>query len=255
MAPWDPVRYTKFEAERTQPARDLLARVDVEAPGLVVDLGCGPGNSTALLSARWPHARVEGIDSDEAMLAEARRRNPDGIWIQGDVAAFSPDRPCDVVFSNATLHWLTEHERLFPRLLAHVRQGGVLAVQMPRNYGAPSHRSIAEVAADGPWAGRLAERARIVPVGDAAFYYDVLAPRATRVDVWETEYVHVMPDAGAIVDWVEGTGLRPFIDALTEGERPLFRARYRAEIARLYPARPDGNVLFSFRRIFVVATR
>jgi trans-aconitate 2-methyltransferase len=255
MPQWDPGRYTKFEAERTQPARDLLARVGLEAPAYVADLGCGPGNSTALLAARWNDAHVEGVDSDEAMLGEARKRKPAGNWIHADVAAWSPARPCDLIFSNATLHWLGDHAGLFPRLLSQLRPGGVLAVQMPRNYGEPSHLSIATVAGEGPWAARIAERARAVPVGDVAFYYDVLAPHAASIDLWETQYVHVMASADAIVDWVEGSGLRPFIDALTEAERPTFRAQYRAEIARLYPQRPDGKVLFPFRRLFLVAIR
>jgi trans-aconitate 2-methyltransferase len=255
MAAWDPHQYAKFEDERTQPARDLLARVRADDARYVVDLGCGPGNSTALLGARWPEAVVEGIDSDDAMLAEARRRAPAGAWIRGDAATWAPDRACDVLFSNATLHWLDDHATLFPRLLSFVRPGGVLAVQMPRNYGDPSHTSIVAVASDAAWASRMPRRLREVPVHEASFYYSALAPRATRVEIWETQYCHVLPDPGAVVEWVKGTALRPVLDVLDGEERRLFLERYGAEIAARYPPCADGKVLFPFRRLFDVATR
>src|SRR5215472_6178334 len=139
---WDPKQYTKFERERTQPARDLLTRVEIDTPAHVTDLGCGPGNSTALLVARWPSAAIEGIDSDEAMLIEARRRSPGAIWRRADAATWEPEQPQDVVFSNAVLHWLPRHAELLPRLLSTVRPGGVLAIQMPRNFADPSHTAI-----------------------------------------------------------------------------------------------------------------
>jgi trans-aconitate 2-methyltransferase len=255
MGAWDPAQYVKFENERTQPARDLLGRVAVREPAYVVDLGCGPGNSTALLAARWPGAAVVGVDNDEAMLAEARRREPAGSFLRGDAATWTPERPCDVLFSNATLHWLDDHASLFPRLMSLVRPGGVLAVQMPRNYADASHTSIQAVASEGPWAARVPARIRAVPVHEAPFYYDVLSPLATHVELWETQYVHVLANADAIVEWVKGTGLRPMLDALDAEERPIFEERYRAEIARRYVPRADGKVLFPFRRVFLVATR
>jgi trans-aconitate 2-methyltransferase len=255
MAAWDPAQYVKFEGERTQPARDLLARVHVDDVGYVADLGCGPGNSTALLAQRWPEAAVVGVDSDDAMLAEARRRAPAGSWVRADAATWVPERACDVLFSNATLHWLDDHATLFPRLLSLVRPGGVLAVQMPRNYADASHTSIQAVASEGPWGGRMPARVRTAPVNEAPFYYDVLAPLAARVELWETQYVHVLESSDAVVEWVKGTGLRPMLDAIDPEERPLFEARYRAEIARRYRPRADGKVLFPFRRLFVVATR
>jgi trans-aconitate 2-methyltransferase len=255
MRAWDPHQYTKFEDERTQPARDLLARVRAEDPRYVVDLGCGPGNSTALLGARWPEAVVEGVDSDDAMLAEARRRAPAGTWVHGDAATWAPDRACDVLFSNATLHWLDDHATLFPRLLSCVRPGGVFAVQMPRNYADASHTSIAAVANDAAWASRMPPRVREVPVHEASFYYAALAPRAARVELWETQYFHVLADPDAVVEWVKGTALRPVLDVLDGEERRLFLERYRAAIATHYPPSADGKVLFPFRRLFIVATR
>ncbi|MBI5367656.1 MAG: trans-aconitate 2-methyltransferase [Planctomycetes bacterium] len=250
---WDPGQYLKFEEERTQPARDLLARVPTVRPARVADLGCGPGNSTALLAARWPAAEVEGVDLDERMLAEARARDPRTRWVRADVRNWRPAQPVDVLFSNATLQWLPDHAALWPALLAQVAPEGVLAVQMPRNYADPTHRLMAEIAAAGPWAARLAERARTVPVHPPAFYYDLLAPRVRRVELWETQYLHVLPGPDDVVEWVKGTGLRPYLAPLDEPERATFLARYRAAIAAAYPPQPDGRVLFPFRRLFVIA--
>jgi trans-aconitate 2-methyltransferase len=252
---WDPKQYTKFERERTQPARDLLARVEVETPVYVTDLGCGPGNSTALLVARWPGAVVEGIDSDEAMLTEARRRAPEGAWRRADAATWEPDREQDVVFSNAVLHWLPRHEELLPRLLSTVRRGGVLAIQMPRNFTDPSHTAIADTEADGPWASRFRDRSHEPPVQDPGFYFDVLAPCSSSLEIWETQYIHVFDQVAAVVEWVKGTALRPTLDALTVEERPSFLERYRSRLAEHYAPRASGKVLFPFRRLFIAATR
>ncbi len=257
MAAWDPKQYSKFERERTQPARDLLARVHVATPARVADLGCGPGNSTALLFERWPSARVDGVDNDEAMLVEARRRAPDRSWLSGDAASWAPAEPYDVVFSNAALHWVPDHARLLPRLLSFVRPGGALAVQMPRNFGEPSHTAMAQVAADGPWASRLRGSGALAAaaVHEGGYYFDALAPHAASVELWETQYVHVFADAAAVVEWVKGSALRPALDALPAEERTPFVERYRSAIARHYPPRPNGQVLFPFRRLFFVATR
>jgi trans-aconitate 2-methyltransferase len=255
MAAWDPKQYSKFERERTQPARDLLARIDLDSPARITDLGCGPGNSTALLVERWPGAAVEGVDSDEAMLLEARRRSPRGTWYVADAATWEAEHPQDLVFSNAVLHWVPRHAELVPRLLAQVRPGGVLAVQMPRNFADPSHTAIAETEADGPWAQRFLRKSREAPVHEPDFYFDLLAAHASHVELWETRYFHVFDDAAAVVEWVKGTALRPTLAALDAGERPLFLEGYRSRVARHYPPSAGGKVLFPFRRLFFVASR
>jgi len=251
--PWDPAQYLKFAGHRLRPALDLLSRIDVEEPAEVYDLGAGAGNVTRLLRERWPRARVSGVDSSEAMLAQARAAIPDIAWQRADLAAWSPPRPADVIYSNAALHWLDGHERLFPALMAAVAPGGVLAVQMPRNFGAPSHALIAETARSGPWRSRLEPLLRMTPVGDPAFYFDVLAPRAAAIDVWETEYCQVLTGEHPVTEWVKGTWLGPLLDALSERERPDFVARYTEQVDRAYPKRPDGRTLFPFRRLFIVA--
>ncbi|HVZ35520.1 MAG TPA: trans-aconitate 2-methyltransferase [Polyangiaceae bacterium] len=253
MPTWDEIQYLKFADERTRPARELLARVPLAAAQRVLDLGCGPGNSTALLRERYPDAHLTGVDSSAEMLARARREDSTIEWIQADASHFVPDRSLDLSFSNATLQWLPDHERLVPKLLAQVRPGGVLAFQVPCNFAEPSHRLMRELR--GPWADRVAALGRRRPVGEAAFYYDLLAPHAQSVDIWQTRYEHVLADAAAIVEWVKGTGLRPFLEVLSAAERPQYLEAYTQAIAAAYPARADGKRLFSFPRLFVVALR
>jgi trans-aconitate 2-methyltransferase len=251
MPDWDDAQYLKFADERTRPARELLERVPVASARRVVDLGCGPGNSTALLQARWPDAQLTGVDDSAEMLKRARQELPNVEWIEADAGTYAPNEPVDVLFSNALLQWLPAHERLVPRLLSHVRPGGALAFQVPYNFNEPSHRAMRET--PGPWASRTAAVRTQSPVSAPAFYYDLLAPSASSVDIWQTRYEHVMADATAIVEWVKGTGLRPYLEALTPSERPLFLEAYTRAIDAAYPPRRDGKRLFSFPRLFVVA--
>jgi trans-aconitate 2-methyltransferase len=253
MASWSEAQYAKFIDQRTRPAAELLARVPLAAPARIIDLGSGPGNSTALLHERFPAARLSGVDSAPDMLRAARAALPGVAWIEADVAHYEPDGPVDLLFANAVLHWVPDHARFFPRLFAKVTPGGVLAVQMPHNYDEPSHRLMRET--PGPWATRLAAVRALVKVESAAFYYDLLAPHAAYLDVWHTRYEHVMDDTQAIVEWVKGTGLRPYLDALEAGEQAAFVEAYRAGIDAAYPKRSDGKRLFSFPRLFIVAVR
>ena len=253
MALWNDAQYLKFGDERTRAARELLVRVPLERAVEIVDLGCGPGNSTALLRERWPNAKLSGVDSSPEMLGRARRDFPSIEWILGDAGSYRASEPVDLLFANAVFQWLPDHATLFPSLIEQVRKGGALAVQMPHSFEEPSHRLMREVRAR-LFPGRRAVTAA-TPVAGAAFYYDLLAPRATTVDIWRTTYEHVMPDAGAIVEWVKGTGLRPYIDDLTESERTGYLSEYLAAIDRAYPAQVDGKRLFSFPRLFIVAVR
>ena len=250
---WDPAQYLKFADHRLRPAIDLLNRIDVAAPGDVCDLGAGAGNVTRLLKARWPAARITGVDSSREMLAKAAAADPDITWQHADLAAWRPERPADVIYSNAALHWLGDHARVFPALLSALAPGGTLAVQMPRNFLAPSHTSMADAARSGPWRAKLEPLLRPVPVSEPAFYYDVLAPRAAVLDIWETEYLQVLEGEHPVKEWTKGTWLRPLLDALEEPERSGFEAAYAELVARAYPRRADGRTLLPFRRLFIVA--
>jgi trans-aconitate 2-methyltransferase len=251
---WDPDVYMKFANERTRPAMELLARVPLATPGRVIDLGCGPGNSTALLAARWPNAQTEGLESSPEMLAKARASGVRASWIEGDVESWNPQTHYDVVFSNATLHWIADHAALLPRLMGYVTEGGVLAFQVPRNFDAPSHVLMREVANSGPWAAKLAN-ARQVNVLPPDAYFDILAPFAKSPDIWETTYLHVLEGDDPVLAWVSGTGLRPFVQPLDAQEGEAFIAEYSARLREAYPRRADGKTLFPFQRLFVVARR
>lgn len=253
MPTWDDAQYLKFADERTRAARELLARVPLRDAAHVVDLGCGPGNSTALLRERWPAAQLTGVDSSPEMLERARRDQPDIEWALGDARTYMAASPLDVLFANAVLHWVPEHARVFPRLLRQLRGGGVLALQMPNNFAEPSHRLMREL--PGPWSARLGAIHTRAPVGTPAFYYDVLAPHARAVDIWQTTYEHVMPNAAAIVEWVKGTGLRPYLEQLSPEERSPFLEAYTRAIDAAYPPRAGGARLFSFPRLFIVVVR
>ena len=254
MPSWDPNQYLKFADHRLRPALDLMAQVALEAPRRIYDLGCGPGNITRMLSERWPEAAVTGVDSSADMLAKARQEAPSVAFEQADIAHWSPPAPADLLFSNATLHWLDDHAALLPRLAAQLAPGGVLAIQMPDNRQSPSHLLMDEAAAAGPWHAKLA---RLRPVygamQSADAYYRMLAPVAAQVDIWETTYLHVLEGDNPVVEWTKGTALRPYLDALDEPDRTAFLAAYTARIATAYPKQPDGRTLLPFHRIFIVA--
>lgn len=252
MPTWDPNQYLKFSDHRLRPALDLLAQIPLAAPRTIYDLGCGPGNITQLIAERWPDATVTGVDSSAEMLAKAQRDFPRLQLVQADIATWSPPVRADLLFTNATLQWLEHHERLFPRLVQQVAPGGMLAVQMPRNHLSPSHTLIGETAAAGPWSARLSNvRARSVESADA--YYRILAPLVKHLDIWETEYLHVLEGDNPVVAWTKGTALRPYLEALDEPLRTQFHDAYAARTAAAYPPQLDGKTLLSFNRIFIVA--
>lgn len=256
MLDWNPALYRRFEDERTRPAQELLSRVSHPAPARVVDLGCGPGNSTELLVQRYPHARVTGIDNSESMLVSAREWLPSVEFILGDIAQWAPDEAPDLIYANASLQWVGAHEDLFPRLFRSLAPGGVLAIQMPDNRDEPTHRLMREVASLSPWRDPIGDADRLrTELFGIGTYYDWLAPHAAHVDVWHTVYQHVMPSAHAIVDWVRSTGLRPFVDPLPEPLKASYLAEYEKRIDEAYAVRSDGNRLLAFPRLFLVARR
>ena len=251
---WDPEQYLRFGEERLRPALDLLAHVAHPEPRRVVDLGCGAGSAMPALRARFPHAALRGVDGSAAMLAKARAAGFDTE--EADIARWSPAEPVDVLFSNAALHWLPDHATLFPRLLgALARGGGVLAVQMPHMHAAPVRAAQDRLATEGPWAERLRGVRSAPPVPDPAWYYDLLAPRTAALDIWRTEYLHVLRGEDSVMRWAMGSSLRPYTDALNAepGLRDEFLAAYASEMRRVYPPQPDGAVLLPFRRLFIVA--
>lgn len=254
MSGWDPGQYLKFADHRLRPAIDLLARVPLENCRTAWDLGCGAGNVTALLKVRWPAAAVTGVDSSAEMLAKARAKT-EIAWVQADLATWRAPAPADLIYSNAALHWLPDHARLFAHLIGQVAPGGVLAVQMPRNFAAPSHALLREVAQAAPWAQRLAPHLMEAPVAAPSAYYDWLSPHAATLDIWEQEYLQVLDGENPVVEWTKGTVVKPMLDRLTQDEQREFLAAYTGKIRQAYPRRTDGKTLFPFRRLFMVAQR
>ncbi len=255
---WDPVTYLRWAGERARPFADLLARVDAADPRVVVDLGCGEGALTASLAARWPRARVTGVDSSPEMLAAAAAHAVDGRvgFVRGDVRDWRPDGPVDVVVSNAVLHWVPGHADLLARWAGHLAPGGCLAVQVPGNHRAPTHRLLADLCTSPGWAGRLTPAAPPPdPVLDPAGYLDVLAGAGLRPDVWETTYSHVLRGPDPVLTWVRGTVLRPVLALLGDDDAAAFTAEYAAALREAYPVRPDGTTVLPFRRVFAVGSR
>lgn len=252
---WDPRLYLGFANERTRPAAELLARVPLERPAHVIDLGCGPGNSTALLAKRWPDTMLEGLDSSSEMLAEAAKSGLKARWIEADVSMWSAQKPYDLIFSNATLQWVPDHTRLLPRLISFLAADGVFAFQVPDNFGEPSHALLRELSNEQRWKNKLNRVRDWHSLLTADAYYSLLEPLVRRLDVWDTEYLQVLDGDDPVYRWVSGTGARPYINALEGEERAVFIAEYKTRLAVAYRKRASGRTLFPFRRRFVIAQR
>ena len=250
---WDPAQYLRFADERLRPALDLLARIGVENPAEVVDLGCGTGNVSAILKRRWPDAAVTGVDGSAEMLARAAAEVPQCHFVQGDFATWTPAAPVQVLYSNAALHWLGGHASLFPRLLGHVAPGGVLAVQMPAMHAQPLRALQNELAATGPWAAHLADVPAAPAILEPGQYWDLLRPRCAALDIWETVYLHALRGDDAVVQWARGTSLRPFLDRLPEPLKAEYLQAYTQAVRPHYEQRADRTTLLPFRRLFLIA--
>jgi len=254
---WSARQYVAFEDERTRPARDLLAAIPTVQARSVVDIGCGPGNSTELLVQRFEQAQVRGLDSSPDMVNAARKRLPQLQFEVAEIDSWGDQGPFDVIFANAVLQWVPDHATLLSALAAKLSDGGSLAIQMPDNLNEPSHRLMREVAANGPWAAKLAGAAgQRTDMASASDYFSMLRLHCSRVDVWRTTYHHQLSGGAAgVVEWFKGSGLIPFLSPLTEEERAQYLQQYLAAVAEAYPALPDGSVLLPFPRLFIVATR
>ena len=253
MADWDCDLYLKFERERAQAARDLISHIPPLAPRRIVDLGCGPGNSAAILCDYFRGAAIHGVDTSERMLEAARERAPDARFARQDFRDWAPDEPVDLIFANSALHFASDHHRLLPRLLSFLSPGGVLAVQMPNVLQDAAHALMRMVAVDGPWAERLAPVAKSrAVIGSLDDYYAWLAPNCRMVDFWQTTYVHPLDGHEAVVDWFTGSALRPFLAKLEPDETSAFLAHYRRELEMAYTPQAHGKVLLLYPRLFFV---
>ncbi|KAJ5938523.1 hypothetical protein N7466_001657 [Penicillium verhagenii] len=256
MHDWSATQYLKFKDERTQPARDLLARVPLQAPKRVVDLGCGPGNSTAVLESRYPDAQLVGMDSSPDMINKAKSTLPHLTFSIEDLNTYTPEVPVDLYYSNAVFQWIKRADRIriLKNLIKTQPSGGVFAFQVPDNLNEPSHVFMEETARAGPWATKLQS------VGRDTFQspqeiYDQLKPLCSEVNLFHTSYYHSLENHAAIIEWVKGTGLRPYVDPLQPEEKDAFLKEYLRRLENAYPVSADGRVLLRYPRLFVVTVK
>jgi trans-aconitate 2-methyltransferase len=251
---WSAKQYLKFEDERTRPARDLLSAVPAPEVKRAADLGCGPGNSTELIAGRFPGADIVGVDNSADMINAAKDRLPGVRFELASIEAWQEPGPWDLIYANAALQWVSDHKALLPALAVRLASAGSLAIQMPDNLGEPSHRAMATVALSPAFAGKLSQAAKTrTEIGSVDWYYGLLKPLCSRVDIWRTTYFHPLAGLDAIVEWLKGTGLMPFLKPLSEAERALYLAAYKDEIGKAYKPLADGMVLLPFPRLFIVA--
>lgn len=256
---WAPDQYLKFTEQRLRPALELLDRIPLTAPDVIYDLGCGSGHVTRLLAERWSSSEVYGLDHSPQMLAEAAAELSTVRWVNADIRDWIPPEPLDLIYSNATLHWVSNHLDLFPRLMGYLHPGGCLAVQIPLSWDLPSHHLMRETLAKGGSDGTPIGDAALLAalsskwVEDADVYHDILAPRARHLDIWETQYLHVLKGEDPVFEWVKGSGLRPVLNGLCDADRRRFLDVYKRRLRETYPKRSGNRTLYPFRRLFIVA--
>jgi trans-aconitate 2-methyltransferase len=252
---WDAGQYLRFGGERARPFFDLVAQIGAERPRQVTDLGCGPGNLTAVLAGRWPDATVTGVDNSAEMIAAATSlTSPNLSFELGDIAGWRPVQPPDVIVCNAVLQWLPGHDELLLRWADLLAPGGWLAFQLPGNFTGPSHAIVRELARSPRWRDLLAGAELNRQAGDPAGYVELLARPGYQVDAWETSYLHILPGDNPVLEWTKGTTLRPVLAQLDEEQAAAFLGEYGERLRAVYQPRPFGTV-FPFRRVFAVVHR
>ena len=253
---WNPESYLKFANERTQPSYDLASRIAVKNPAKIADLGCGPGNSTAVLKEKWPQAQIIGLDNSAEMIEKAQKLYPHDVWVLSNVTDWKPTEEFDIIFSNAVFHWLPNHETLLKDLFAFLNPGGALAVQIPANFDSPMHYAMICESKMPEWNGLFENCEKEFTVHGVDFYYDQLSLLSDQVFIWETIYYHVMASCQDLIDWHASTGMKVFLEKLAgEEQKNRFKNRVLENIRSQYPAQQDKKILFPFKRLFFIAYR
>lgn len=251
---WDANQYLKFEDKRLRPALELLDRIRLESPKKILDLGCGTGNVTKIISEKWENSEVIGLDSSEQMLDKAKKLSQKINWQLQDINFWNPNETFDLIYSNATLHWVKNHTKIFQHLVSKINRNGILAVQMPLNQKAPSHALMNKVLTDLDFcSSEFRESLWSNAVEEPSFYYDLLAPKVKMIDIWTTTYYQIMEGENPIYDWVKSTGLRPVLKNLSEDEKEIFIPEFQKNLKIAYPKQSDGKTIFPFTRLFIVA--
>lgn len=254
---WNPDLYLKFKSERTQPSIDLVNKINIGyQPRKIIDIGCGPGNSSQVLSTRWPHVKLVGLDNSESMIEKAKTEYPQQEWILADAADFESKTKYDIVFSNAVIQWIPNHAELIDRFGCLLTDRGVLAFQLPLFRDMPLRKAIETVAARERWKNKTNGCSELFTYHDYRYYYDLMSDKFSTIDLWITHYIHIMESTEAIIDWYRSTGLKPYLDRLkNDAERSEYEQEVLKEILVDYPIQKNGKVLFPFKRLFVVGYR
>lgn len=253
MNDWNPDLYMQFRSERTQPSVDLIARINAVEPKSIIDMGCGPGNSTQVLVSRWPKAQITGLDSSSAMIKKAKQDYPDQEWIVADALTYEPENAYDIVFSNAAVQWMPDHAELLNRFHGMLSNNGIIAVQVPLFWDMPLGRIINGVAKDGRWNTRTEGVSDLFTIHDYSFYYDHLSALFNSIEMWETQYFHVLNSHSSILEMMRSTGLRPYLDRLdNESEIEQFEKEVINGVENTYLKQKNGKVLLPFRRLFFI---
>ena len=256
MSDWNPQQYLKFKSERTQPSIDLVARIMISNPETVIDIGCGPGNSTQIIHRRWSNADIVGLDSSQKMIEKAREDYPSQKWMVGDASDLDTNQKYDIVFSNATLQWIPDHDVLIPRLFNTVNKDGVLAVQVPANNESPIHKALLSVARSRKWKEYTSGCEKLLTYHNVDYYYNILVSLTENFDIWETTYYHVLESHKTLLEWYSSTGMKPFLERLPDDEaRTEFEKEILMQCKSFYPVQTDGKILYPFKRLFFTANK
>ena len=252
---WNPKQYNKYAEERARPAKDLIAQISLENPKVIYDLGCGPGSVTNALQEKWPGAKLTGIDNSEQMLEKAKSTYPTIKWEQASISDWKPDEAADLIFSNAALHWIPDHPAVIKSVFESLNSGGVFAMQVPNNFKLPSHQSLYELASLGEWKDSLESAIPHEPILSREAYYQLLTSYADEINIWQTEYMHVLEGETPVLDWVKGSALTAFLPRLSQERQALFLSAYQDKLAQVYPKQANGKTLLTYRRLFIIARK
>lgn len=256
MLNWNSNQYLKFKNERTQPAFDLANRICIDNPKNIIDIGCGPGNSTFVLKNRFPNANIIGIDNSADMISKAKSKDSSINFVQADVNEFFAEckDKFDVVFSNACIQWIPNHKDLLSKLMRILKINGVLAIQIPYNYNEPIHKIISKVTTNSKWKS-IFTTLRQKYVLEISEYYDLLSEISSDFQMWQTVYFHKMTSYESILEWYRGTGLRPYLNQLNENQTAEFEKDIMNEIKQVYSVQSNGEIIFRFPRLFFIANK
>lgn len=253
MSDWNPNLYMQFRSERTQPSIDLIAKIKSVEPRSIIDIGCGPGNSTKELVNRWPKAKITGLDSSSAMIKKAEQDYPNQEWIVADALDYEPASEYDIVFSNAVIQWIPDHENLLKKFYGILSGNGLVAIQIPLFWDMPLGKIINETADDNRWKEKLEGISDLFTMHNYSFYYDHLSNLFDSIDIWETHYFHILDSQIAILEMMRSTGMKPYLDKLDKNlDKEKFEKKVLIGIEKAYPKQKNGKVLLPFKRLFFI---